>query len=51
MIQEHAESLGFELTHQHIGLGNIAWLEFQKPGQIQTMRGGQTLAKVVANVQ
>lgn len=51
MIQEHAESLGFELTHRHIGLGNIAWLEFQKPGQIQTVRGGQTLAKVVANVQ
>lgn len=51
LIQAHAESLGFELTHRHIGLGDIAWLEFQKPGQIQTLRGGQTLAKVVANVQ
>lgn len=49
MIKDHAESLGFEVSHRHIGLGDIAWLELTKPGDIKSIRGGQTLAKIVAN--
>jgi hypothetical protein len=47
MILEHAENLGFELIQRHRGEGDVAWFEFQKPGDIYSMRGGQTLAKIV----
>lgn len=49
MIQAHAEELGFEVTDRHTGLGDVAWFEFTKPGDIKSLRGGQTLAKIVAN--
>jgi hypothetical protein len=47
-IQHHAESVGFESTFEHNGLGDLSWLEFVKPGDITSIRGGQTLAKIVA---
>lgn len=47
-IQRHAESVGFESTFEHDGLGDLSWLEFVKPGKIESIRGGQTLAKIVA---
>lgn len=47
-IQQYAESIGFESTFEHNGLGDLCWLEFVKPGKIQSNRGGQTLAKIVA---
>lgn len=47
-IQQHAESVGFESTFEHNGLGDLSWLEFVKPGKIESIRGGQTLAKIVA---
>lgn len=46
MIIEHAANLGFELAHRHRGEGNVAWLEFKKPGTLSSIRGGQTLAKI-----
>jgi hypothetical protein len=49
LIQEHAEALGFELMHRHNGPADVAWFEFQKPGEIDSLRGGQTLARIVAN--
>jgi hypothetical protein len=49
LIQEHAETLGFELMHRHNGPADVAWFEFQKPGEIDSLRGGQTLARIVAN--
>ena len=48
-IQRHAESVGFESTIEHNGLGDLSWLEFVKPGKIESIRGGQTLAKIIAN--
>jgi hypothetical protein len=47
-IQQHAESVGFESTFEHNGSGDLCWLEFVKPGDITSLRGGQTLAKIVA---
>ena len=47
-IQQHAESVGFESTFEHNGLGDLCWLEFVKPGKIESIRGGQTLAKIIA---
>lgn len=48
MIQNYAEDLGFELLDRYRGEGNVAWIEIQKPGEITSLRGGQTLAKLVA---
>ena len=43
----YAEDLGFDLVHRHVGQGDVAWLEFRKPGEIKTLRGGQTLAQII----
>lgn len=47
-IVQHAEDVGFEFSFNHDGLGDLSWLEFVKPGVIESIRGGQTLAKIVA---
>jgi SAM-dependent methyltransferase len=46
-IKNHAEDIGFDLIYHYIGKGDLAWLEFRKPGQITSLRGGQTLAQIV----
>ena len=48
MIETHAVALGFELREAYDGQGDVSWLEFKKPGDLTSLRGGQTLAKVVA---
>lgn len=48
MIKSHAESLGLIMLREHTGLGNLSWVQFQKPGEITSLRGGQALAKIVA---
>jgi hypothetical protein len=48
VICQAAESAGFDIVYQHTGLGDLTWLELQRPGQISSLRGGQTLAKIVA---
>jgi SAM-dependent methyltransferase len=47
-ILAHAESLGFDCIFMHDGQGDLSWVEFRKPGNITSLRGGQTLAKIVA---
>jgi hypothetical protein len=47
-IVKIAESVGFDVTYQHTGLADLAWLELQRPGKISSLRGGQTLARIVA---
>jgi hypothetical protein len=47
MILSFAESLGFELTFTFHDDGPWTWVEFQKPGEWNSLRGGQTLAKIV----
>ena len=47
-IRAHANSLGFEIVSEHRGRGNLSWIELKKPGEITSIRGGQTLAKIVA---
>jgi hypothetical protein len=46
-IMKAAETVGFDTLDRHRGLGDVAWLEFQKPGKIYSLRGGQTLAKII----
>jgi hypothetical protein len=48
LILEHALSLGFELVTAQDGLGDVSWLEFKRSGDIDSLRGGQSLAKIIA---
>ena len=43
----YIKDIGFDLIYHYIGKGDLAWLEFRKPGQITSLRGGQTLAQIV----
>jgi hypothetical protein len=47
LIERHATELGFELVQAYDGKGDVSWLELRKPGDITSIRGGQTLAKVL----
>jgi SAM-dependent methyltransferase len=46
-IRDSAEASGFDITHQHTGLGDLTWIELQRPGDITSLRGGQPLARIV----
>ena len=48
LILKHAFNLGFELAFAHDGTGDVSWLELRKLGDLASLRGGQTLAKIVA---
>lgn len=47
-IQTYAENIGYECIHKHHGAGDLNWLELCKPGEIKSIRGGQSLARIVA---
>jgi hypothetical protein len=46
-IRTIAQNLSYKIIEQCAGTGNIAWFELRKPGEIQSLRGGQVLAKVI----
>jgi len=48
LILSHVERVGLELIESYDGPGDLSWLEIRKPGNVETLRGGQTLAKIVA---
>jgi SAM-dependent methyltransferase len=48
LILEHAYSLGFELLGAKDGQGDLSWLELKRSGDIDSLRGGQSLAKIIA---
>jgi hypothetical protein len=47
LVKELATSLGYEIEFSYNNNTNITWLELKKPGKLQSLRGGQTLAKTV----
>lgn len=47
LVKELAQSIGFEIHFTWSDLGPSTWLELKKPGQLQSLRGGQALAKVI----
>jgi hypothetical protein len=51
LIEQHANETGFELVTAHDGKGDVSWLEFRKPGDLVSLRGGQTLAKVLVKTK
>lgn len=50
-LRINAEIAGYEITHQYNGEGDLSWIELKKPGEIESLRGGQTVAKIIANPQ
>lgn len=46
-LKATVESIGYEVLYQHNGQGDLAWLELGKPGALTSLRGGQTLAKIM----
>lgn len=49
-VVEHCCSLGFELTTSfHIDAAST-WLEFRRPGELTSLRGGQALAQIFSRI-
>ena len=47
MVRDWAQSLGFTIEFDWNENGTWSWLELRKPGKFQSVRGGQTLAKIM----
>jgi hypothetical protein len=48
LVVSYAELIGFKLSYQLDITGSSTWYEFQKPGTLVSLRGGQSLAKILA---
>lgn len=46
-ISKIAKELGFEILFNQVGPYDISWFELKKPGEITSLRGGQTLAQIL----
>ena len=47
MVKELSKTIGYELEFEWHDNGPWTWLELRKPGELASLRGGQTLAKVM----
>lgn len=50
-IRQKLLALQFDIQEHYHGPNDIAWIEAKVPGEITSLRGGQVLAKIVANQQ
>jgi hypothetical protein len=48
LIRNLAESIGFETAFSWNDNSSSTWLELKRPGELTSLRGGQTLAKIFA---
>ena len=48
LVQTYAESLGYQVIFRHDLDAAVTWMELQRPGVLNSLRGGQSLAKIVA---
>ena len=46
-VKATAKSIGYRQMFSWTDAGNLTWLELRKPGELESIRGGQTLAKIV----
>ena len=46
-VKAIAKSIGYKQLFSWTDTGNLTWLELRKPGELNSIRGGQTLAKIV----
>jgi hypothetical protein len=47
MVQQFADTVGYNQIFSWNNNGPTTWLELRKPGTLTSLRGGQTLAKIV----
>jgi SAM-dependent methyltransferase len=47
LVRELAVSMGYEIIYSWNDPGPTTWLELKKPGELASLKGGQTLAKIV----
>lgn len=47
MLRDLAISMGYEQIFTYTDGSNLCWVELRKPGTLTSLRGGQTLAKVL----
>jgi SAM-dependent methyltransferase len=48
LIVSAAADVGLELVSAEDRSGDVSWLEFVRPGELTTLRGGQCIAKIIA---
>lgn len=48
MLESLIRSIGYEITQTYHVDAACSWLEVRKPGELKSLRGGQTLAKIIA---
>jgi SAM-dependent methyltransferase len=46
LVRELAQSIGFEIVFSWHNDGPSTWIEFRKPGEFVSLRGGQALAQI-----
>lgn len=47
LVRELVVSMGYEIVYSWNDPGPTTWLELKKPGELTSLKGGQTLAKIV----
>ena len=47
LVRELAQSLGYEILFSWTDQGPTTWLELRRPGEFESLRGGQALAKII----
>jgi SAM-dependent methyltransferase len=47
LVRQLATSMGYEIVYSWNDPGPTTWLELKKPGELTSLKGGQTLAKIV----
>ena len=45
LVHKHIQELGYEIINQYYDQANISWLEIRKPGEPDSIRGAQALAR------
>lgn len=48
LVKSLLENLGLEITDFRVFDNATSWIEVRRPGELSSLRGGQTLAKVIA---
>jgi SAM-dependent methyltransferase len=48
MVKQYCQEAGFEIVNHHRGQGDLTWIELRRPGDISSLKGGQSLAKIIA---
>lgn len=48
-VKEIAKNIGFDIIDRINSNGTLAWLELRRPGTLNSLRGGQTLARIKHN--